>query len=270
MFCGFATNPNAPLCLILNIIKDWFETGRIMKTVLSALITSGFLGLASVASACGHFHVVQAGETLAQVAEKNLGSVFQFGLIKEANASLIRSGDLQLEAGHLLDLPCLAPSSDVSALSTPVAPTDLWALMRNMGDVQVLDIRSLSTLAAGVLPKTVAIPYDFWQAPNDISRPGSAADHIANVIGGAGLRLDRPIAILHGEDAEVDAGRALFVSWLLKSAGAKQTAIISGGYPAWVSAGLPITVEMAGAEPYELDVTLSSNWRKTAGRARTN
>ena len=236
--------------------------GCTMKSFRLGLIATAFLGLATAATAsCGYYHVVQPGETLADVAEQGLGSVFRFETIRKVNAPFLRESDFALEAGRLIDLPCPGTQSDVASLATTVEPKGLWNLMLHVRGMQILDIRSLKTLAGGVLPHTIAIPFEFWQAPNDSSTAG-AAQHMANVIGGAGLRLDQPIAILYGNDTAMGSGEALFVSWLLKSAGAEQTAILRGGYDAWVNADLPITVNTARVAPYKAKISLSADWRR--------
>ncbi len=233
-----------------------------MKLFRSAVIASAFCGLATLASAnCGHYHVVQEGETLARIAEANLGSVFKVEQLADQNSKALRGFGAQIEAGMLLDLPCSdAQDIDVSLAET-VGPQQLWRLIQDVPEVQVLDIRSLKALSNGVLPKTIAVPYQFWQAPKGSAGGARVEKHIANVIGGSGLRLDRPIAILHGDATPMDAGRAVFVSWLLKSAGAEQLAILRGGYEAWTATEQPISMNTASAEPYTLEVTLSANWR---------
>lgn len=237
-----------------------------MMSFRLALMAAAVCGLANAAAAkCGHFHVVAEGETLPMIAGANLGSVFKAETLAQQNAMSLRAFGASLEPGMILDLPCARDAADAVSLAETVEPQQLWQIVQDIDDVQVLDIRSLKALSEGVLPKTIAVPYEFWKAPKGAAGAMRAEQHIANIIGGAGLRLDRPIAILHSDSTPQDAGRAVFVSWLLKSAGADQLAILRGGYAAWMTAQLPISMSTASAEPYTLNVTLSANWRNDEG-----
>ncbi len=114
-----------------------------------------------------------------------------------------------------------------------------------------LDIRP--DTSGGVVPGAVSAPYPLWRGPAE--NPGAHPDPAAltEIMRAAGVRFDRPVAVVHGGADRDGFGAAAWVYWALKSAGHPRLAILNGGHAAWVAAGLPL--DAAPAAPARSDAT---------------
>lgn len=217
------------------------------------------LGSVAAEASCGATHVVKKGDTLSLIAAEHFGSIFEFERLYEANREVIGPDPNMIHIGDKLVIPCdQAPGvADWSVMPRPETLAHLLA----QNAVQVLDIRDPDDREAGVIPGSISIPYALWRGPEDnLGEPPSEA-RIAELIGGAGLRLDRPIIVVHGFDAPMETGAAAVVYWILKSSGARQLAILRGGYAGWARAGLPVEERFRQARAYEAEVAFSWQWR---------
>jgi len=141
---------------------------------------------------------------------------------------------------------------------TPTAP-DLQTL-RSAGGIQIIDLRTAAQQEEGVVPGAVSVPYAAWRGPRDNPGQPPSASRLAQIIGAAGVRLDRPIVLIHSKPDAFDAGRAAYVYWLLKSAGAERIAILQGGYAAWEAARMPVASLPDTPIPYEATVEMEDSW----------
>ncbi|MEM1276045.1 MAG: rhodanese-like domain-containing protein [Pseudomonadota bacterium] len=126
---------------------------------------------------------------------------------------------------------------------------------------QVVDLRLSDSVKGGIIPGAMSIPYPFWRGPKE--NPGAPPSDraLSRTIGGAGLKLDRPIVLVSGTAAPFDTGRAAYVYWILKSLGAKQLAILKGGHAAWKASGRPLASTPYRGRQYRVQLKLSDQWR---------
>lgn len=230
--------------------------GRMIGGALGALV----LCSAAAAQACETPYEVKVGDTLASIARDNLGETERYTEIYDANRVGIGANPDQILIGLRLDLPC-AVGSLVKASAWNRLP-DVDTLAQQLpGRVQVVDIRPEDAVAKGVIPGALSMPYPVWRGPK--ASPGQPPDDAAlgSLIGGAGLRLDRPIVVVSASAAPFDVGRAAYVYWVLKSVGAQQIGILQGGFKAWAEAGRRIASRPGRARAYRVAVTLSDEWR---------
>ena len=202
---------------------------------------------------CGSDYVVRSGDTLTQIARSTLGSVFEFTRIHRANLDVIGHDPSRVEVGSQLYIPCQTALEDMNWSVMPDLP-ELMRL-RQLEEVQVLDIRSVKLAKKGMLPNSINMPYSVWRNPTEDTSKPATAEEVASIVGWSGLQLDRPIVIVHHKPTPMDIGRAAYVYWLLKSSGAEQLAILKGGYNAWKKQGLATSVHAAKRRPYEAEVT---------------
>ena len=217
------------------------------------------------AEACGGTYQVKHGDTLSEIAQHQVGTVFALHQLIAANPGKIGHNLNQLHVGVVLDLPCRVPMGGFSS-DTPFN----WSVMPGAREVvplvqanqtQILDIRSMDAIKNGVIPGAIHVPYKAWQTASGTA-PNEAM--LAEIYGLSGLRLDQPIVIVNGRATVDDLGAAAFVYWLLKSSGAQQLAILRNGHQSWVNADQPLDAVPALMDPYEMDVTLAYTWRADA------
>lgn len=229
-----------------------------------ALLTIASVTLATLIStaalACNPTYVVQRGDTLSKIAAQQLGSVFDYRKIYDANLATIGPNPNLVRLGMRLDIPCGDQVAGDINWSIMPNPKDILPLVLQK-DVQVLDIRSADKVANGVVPGAIWIPFENWRGPEDNLGEPISPVVIADMIGGAGLHLDRPIVVVHHEDKPMQTGASALVYWLLKSSGADQIAIMRGGFSEWYDRGLPIADSMPSAKPYAATVAFSREWR---------
>lgn len=146
--------------------------------------------------------------------------------------------------------PCNSENTSWSVLP------DAWSVASVMArrDTQILDIRGTRQRQAGMLPQTTAIEFAKWRDPAWTGLPASNAA-LSRLIGAAGLLLEQPIVLVVQSGEAQDMARAAFVYWVLKSTGARNVAILHGGFEAWKNAGLSTYDFMAVRAPYDAEVT---------------
>lgn len=158
----------------------------------------------------------------------------------------------------VLSLPIVAAESHT--VSRLLAPKTLAALQSWSVDIQILDIRAKKYHKGGVIPGAVSVPYKDWRGPKE--RPGLPPnkEDLAARIGSAGLDLSRPIVIVNRTGSAISMGRASYVYWLLKSAGAQRPALLNGGFKAWKQADLEIAAAPATPDPTTVEVAFNYDW----------
>jgi thiosulfate/3-mercaptopyruvate sulfurtransferase len=217
-----------------------------------------------------------AGDSLSGIARQSYGSAAVTEGLYAANRDVIGASPDLLAPGMVLALPCI--DAEVAAATDGVADTGAdepppgWQVVMPparaaalLADdaLQPLDIRDGARDA--YLPGSLSIPYPLWRGGDGVpGRPASDADLSAR-IGAAGLRLAQPILIVHDRHDEMSTGAAAYVYWVLKSAGARQVAILDGGAEGWAAAGLPADPAPATPRPYAAGIRLAADWRATAG-----
>lgn len=215
---------------------------------------------AAAASACTPTYTVAHGDSLSNIAERQLGTLFKAIDILDANRDQLGSNPNALKAGLQIRIPC--DEAEAGAIDWSVMPTPdtVWDLVVQ-NEVQVLDIRDTRVGADGVVPRSISIPFRLWRG--NAANPGrpQTADQLSLLIGNAGLRIDRPIVIVHAEEAPMQTGAAAYVYWVLKSVGAEQLAILRGGYKAWHEQGYPAGKSFVKGKKYQANVTFDWTWR---------
>ncbi len=232
----------------------------IKSALLSALlICTATLG----AMACTPRYEIQRGDTLWEIAGAQLDSVFDYVRIHERNRALIGPDPDLIYAGDVLDVPCGALALgdiDWSVMPNP----DVLAYLMERAEIQVLDVRAEKHLSKGVIPVAIWIPYADWRGPKDNPGAPQTAEAYAEMIGAAGLRLDRPTVIVHNRAHPMSTGSAAHVYWMLRSLGAEQLAVLRGGFTAWAELGLPVVADPEAARPYDAPaLAFSAAWRST-------
>lgn len=225
------------------------------------LLTAFIFYIASVSfvMACGFTHVVQRGDTLSKLARDNMGSIFAYQVIYDANRDLIGDDPNLIRIGTSLDIPCVGASADGIDWSVmPTAP--VLAAILQTEDVQILDIRTPEQIAGGVIPGAVSAPFALWRGPADnLGHPPTPAK-LSAVIGDAGLDLSQPIIVIHEEATMMDIGRAAMVYWLLKSSGAETLAILRDGFESWDADGRLVARTPVAPIQRDVTVTFSDDW----------
>jgi len=129
-----------------------------------------------------------------------------------------------------------------------ISPWTLAGRLRD-GSADVLDLRSgpggsgRAAFEAGHLPGSRHSDYveDGWRARIG-GAPGMLPPdaHLAALVGRIGLVPNRDIVLVpEGQNAS-DFAAAARVYWTLKEIGYRPVAMLDGGFPAWVAAGLPL------------------------------
>ncbi|TDC31945.1 sulfurtransferase [Micromonospora sp. 15K316] len=107
--------------------------------------------------------------------------------------------------------------------------------------------------AAGHLPGAVFVDLDTELC----GPPGAAGRHplpdpaaLQAALRAAGVRTGHPVVVYDGGDG-MAAARAW---WTLRWAGHERVRVLHGGYPAWTTAGLPVSAEASEPRPGDLSV----------------
>lgn len=230
----------------------------ILRVVLFFVICCALMS--GAAQACERQYTVKRGDTLSEIAQFELGTIFHLPALQQANGPRLLRDPNALLVGEVLTLPCIETSKD--GLDWSVMPTGetLWSVM-TQAQIQVLDIRNAKKTSKGVVPGTTVVPYSKWRGPK--ANPGAAPtiEVLTDLIGASGLNLDQPIVLVHAKASAMDMGRAARVYWILKSLGADHVAILRGGYTAWERAGLPTATHPKEATRTHPSLTFSRTWR---------
>lgn len=261
--------------------------------LLPAILCAG-LGTAA-AQDCPVSHTVVRGDTLSLIARRYYGDPLKYRQIYDANRAAIGRNPSIIELGIVLTIPCkdgrtpavsaasgsgdvatVEPSSESSvpepaATATPfvgIAPPAGWmplidvaALSREVpGEIQVLDIRAEGSAATGFIPGALPVPFALWRGDPTVN-DGIPDDRVlSRLIGGSGLDLNAPIVVVAAGRNEASIGQAAWVYWLLKSAGARQIAILEAGFEGWEASGAQIATAPGNARTRQIAVTLAEDW----------
>jgi len=121
----------------------------------------------------------------------------------------------------------------------------------NLKGIVLLDARPASLYSGGHVPGAVNAEWQSFSKMKGL--PGSrgwatllAPKSIAARIGALGIDGSRPV-IVYGEPGSW--GQEGFVALVLRMAGVSGVRILDGGWPAWRSAGLPVTKEVPRPQP---------------------
>ncbi|MFI7605349.1 sulfurtransferase [Micromonospora sp. NPDC049366] len=139
------------------------------------------------------------------------------------------------------------PHRLAAELDTAVPPTLLDVRWRLVGPPGRDDY------AVGHLPGAIFVDLDTALC----GAPGAAGRHplpepaaLEAALRAAGVRAGHPVVVYDGGDG-MAAARAW---WTLRWAGHRAVRLLHGGYPAWVAAGLPVTVDVPEPEPGDVTV----------------
>lgn len=235
------------------------------KPIFHALFAATLLfaspsGPAQAAAQCKQTHIVQRGDTLSKIAKQHLGSVFSYPAIHDLNRRTIGRNPNRLRVGTTLHLPCKGREAGGLNWSVLLGPDALYEVARQ-SDLQVLDIRKEKYLAEGTLKNAVWVPYENWRGPKENPGQPPSDEQLTQLIGNAGLLLDKPIVVMNQGGDSFQTGQAAFVYWLLKSSGATQLSLLRGGFSGWAKAGHPVVETATTPEPYAPIITFDRSWR---------
>lgn len=235
------------------------SVSRHLKSAFATLSTSALalVTATSIAAACETSYQVSEDDTLSTIARQELGTVFAFGRIFEANGVSISQMSEVLPLGSHVSVPC----PEYGALNMDTMPTaSSLAFLMQAGPVQVLDIRDATEAEAGAIEGARSSPYVGWTTAEDVAAFVPTNKELSVVISEAGLDLGEPLVIVHGGGESEDLGKAARVYWLLKSAGAEDLAILRGGFDSWAAADLPVAAVVA-PEKRRVQVNTTRRWR---------
>ena len=144
-----------------------------------------------------------------------------------------------------------------------VVSGDWLESQRGTSDLIVVDIRPAGDFAAGQVPGSVNLPFDpadsIWAVTRDqlLLEVPDATTLSAN-LGKAGIGRGSQVVVVTavGQPPYPQAAAAR-VAVTLRHAGVTAVSVLDGGYPAWVSAGLPVSAHTCEATPGILEVSPS-------------
>lgn len=223
---------------------------------LTAAAVAGTLGttLSTDAGICSGRYEIRHGDTLLDIAHDQLGTVFAARHLIDANPAVIGSNPDLIFAGDVLSIPCEHASGDAIDWSVMPDVHTLTRLLRN-AEVQVIDIRSTTQVANGVIPGALHLPYSVFETYGDPAQVQPPPEAMSEIVGLTGIRLDQPIIIVGMGPTLPDLERSAAVYRLLRAVGADHVAILRDGYRGWINAGLPVVAFPSLGDPYEIAVT---------------
>ena len=150
-----------------------------------------------------------------------------------------------------------------------IAPLDLAARLGDP-DLRVVDVRwylgepglGQRAYEAGHLPGAI-----FFDMDTDLAATSGPGRHplpqpalLAERLGRAGIGSDDFIVACD----DVTGWVAARLWWMLDDLGHARVAVLDGGFPAWIAAGLPVTTEIASLPPARL--SLADHWTRVVDR----
>ena len=150
-----------------------------------------------------------------------------------------------------------------------IAPLDLAARLGDQ-DLRVVDVRwylgepgrGRRAYDAGHLPGAIFLDMD-----TDLAATSGPGRHplpqpalLAERLGRAGIGSDDFIVACD----DVTGWVAARLWWMLDDLGHARVALLDGGFPAWIAAGLPVTTEIASLPPARL--SLADHWTRVVDR----
>lgn len=230
---------------------------------LSCLMAFSLIPRPVSAQSCGQFYQVKRGDSLSSLARVLYGDPLAYSQIFDANVAALGGNPDILREGTSLFLPCAAKPAalPVSDWNPHLTPEELAALL-GARDLQIVDLRAGKAVQGGTVKGAISMPYGSWRGPKENPGAPPSDAELSARIGAAGLRLNRPIVLIHGQDKAMDTGRAAYVYWMLKSLGAREIALLKGGFAAWRAGGHPEGPAVQ-ALPYTASLTLRPDWRAT-------
>lgn len=154
----------------------------------------------------------------------------------------------------------LAADADDGEFPWVVEPTQAAELIE-AGEVSVLDTRETSIWRAERLPGAVRVDWEAF-TPSEKADRGellSDSDALQAKVRELGIDDDRPVLVVGnppnnwGEDGRI--------VWMLRRLGHDRVALVDGGHPAVVEAGVEATRETTEPEPGDFEIDLRSDWK---------
>ncbi|MBK8667561.1 MAG: sulfurtransferase [Burkholderiales bacterium] len=169
-------------------------------------------------------------------------------------------------------LPCLLAAvwwlaGAARAAAPLIAPTELKALA-DAGAVRIVDVRDAEAYALQHLPGAVSAPYARWRGP--ATNPGLVPPlpALTALVQELGLTPDtRTVLVYTGVDS-TDFATAARSYWTLKSLGARELSILSGGLNAWRAAGFAISDQPGRAPRSQWQPQFNPQWLATRADVR--
>ena len=151
--------------------------------------------------------------------------------------------------------------ADPIRTSVLLTPVQLQEMIASGADVTILAVHSINPYTGQDSFKGQRIKgaidtqaYSDFQSPASVEGGQRPLPHIAELEAKArawGLRSDSTV-IIYDADRSMTAARAW---WVLRWAGLPDVRVLDGGFPAWITAGMPVTEEITTLTPS--DITLS-------------
>jgi thiosulfate/3-mercaptopyruvate sulfurtransferase len=143
----------------------------------------------------------------------------------------------------------------------------------------VVDARPRATFRQGHIPGAVSMQWEEWcQTPPPgadavLSQPGywgvlqdSSTTDLARRLSSLGLHEDQPIVVY--ADGPASKGRDGRVAWMLLYFGARQVALLDGGWRAWLASGGSVEAEEGEPVPGRFRVRFQEERRRTQAGVR--
>ena len=137
---------------------------------------------------------------------------------------------------------------------------ELSALMEQVPDIQIIDIRAEKYMPKGSIPGAIWMSFPNWQGPADRAGRMLTEAELETMIGSIGIDPDLPVVIHNQSGHIVQTGRAAIVYWVLKSAGFQNIAILEDGFKAWQAADLPTVDEPTVLPATLVDLEIQTDW----------
>lgn len=139
-----------------------------------------------------------------------------------------------------------------------ISPAQLEQMVESLPTV-IIDTRSPGAYAAGHIPGAVNI-HDIFTFLATSSKEGleELQSKFADAFGSAGLSGEE-VAVIYEESMNTGFGQSCRGYFLLEFLGYPKTAILHGGYQAWLAEELPVSVEISTPEAKTFTIDESSS-----------
>lgn len=157
------------------------------------------------------------------------------------------------------------------ALSSPILSAEVLSGRLDDPELRVVDVRWVlgspgrgrEAYDAGHIPRAIFLDVDsdFVAAEGPGRHPLPSPTDFRVRLEAAGIGTGHTVVVYD----DVGGWVAARLWWMLDDLGHERVAVLDGGFPAWVAAGLPVTLEVSDFPAARLE--LADQWTKTIDRA---
>lgn len=144
--------------------------------------------------------------------------------------------------------PNAQPPEPPPPLPALVSCGELKARLDIKGPVQIVDTRPDAEFEQGRITGASTLPVELIGIDPGADFSASARARLSALLGTAGLRKSGDIVAVDDGTA-AGFGRAALLCWAVALTGYERCSVLTGGFAAWRSGGLPIDVEKARTRP---------------------